>query len=422
MFRPSRTTVLIMTADRIARVDMRSSSASDVIDKWESDRPTGCGFAESVLAAVQLGSRRCGPLHILTEDIWCGSVTLSDEVVAAVPDDQLHQTLALEAEFESGVSPFDCHVGALQIERAGGTTTWELVQADASAIRSIQEQLPRWAGRIIAVGPVGTNTRLSWRLQGPDETVGGVAGLATTAIERETSESLARLWWAKYSQSPEEVLAARITSAQSPIFERRQVGVLAAGIVVLFGVIADVWSDGSLAASNLTLAQTVKQEQQLRQQVETLKAQHQRWQKEQERRLAEEANRQRRLANAKRQQLSFDARRRRPVELLQALSMTADEAHWVQQIDLDENGAAIGGVAIDQVTVTKLATAIEQQLRPVDWQLRAADITPLPESPLVRFRLEMTCDRAPSAVFGDQGTDGKGGDDGRDERGTGNVR
>lgn len=393
-----RHTVLIITSDRLVRVDLRLHGAVDVIAKWEAQRPAGSELADSVLAAIHLGKHRRGRLYVLTEDVWCGSVTLVDEVIAAVPAEHLDQTLALEAEFESGLSPFDSAIGAARIDRADGASTWRVTQVDANVLNSISERLPRWAGPLVCIGPVDTGGEASCPLKS-SETLRGVS--QQNSAEKNPAfawDVVARQWLTQFLEAPQKVLAARLPVTRYTASQQRRVGVMAAGIAVLICIGVELCSDQVLATSQADLRQTVEQERQLRRQFELVDSERRAIQQSEAQRLEAEKTRQRQLAEFEDRRMAYEARRRRPGELLRALSSTADAKHWVQQISLDREGATIDGVAVDSGAITALAGALEQQLNPATWRLRAADISPLMDMPLVRFRIELMADQADASV------------------------
>lgn len=101
-------TIVVITENVLARVDMRPGRAFAVTGSWSQQKPSELSREDSLRYALDLSSRPAAKVWLLTDQVWNGVVNLPNEFYGALSETQLTQALGLEAEVLSGFSAFDC--------------------------------------------------------------------------------------------------------------------------------------------------------------------------------------------------------------------------------------------------------------------------------------------------------------------------
>ena len=308
MFSQHTYTIIVVTLDAIARVDLLSGNSVEVVQSSRVNRSPQAELGDAVRTGLGLGPKKCGRVYILSDDFWSGRVSLANEIVDAVTDDQLAQTLALEAEHESGISPFESHLGYVRDSSIDGQTTWWVTQAESVQLHAIAAAVPNWAKSVVGF----SSTALATPSESTDK-----EPLDTTSSE--SCDALAQAWLNNYLSAEHELPVICLKSQPWTDKHRRKICLLTAVGALALCVVFHTHGTRQVAGANAELLKLVTLEKQLRVELddsEALARQYQEVKHQQEaqaRQLDEHRNR----------QIEYAANRKRPVQLLQGLAQYA---------------------------------------------------------------------------------------------------
>jgi len=380
MFSQRQHTILFITFDAVTRVDLLSGGKTvEVLRSSRSHRPEHAMLGDAVKVGLGLGSSKCGHVYILSDELWSGKVSLADEIVGVVDEQQIEQTLSLEAEYESGISPFDSRLGYAIASPVDGQKTWWVTQAELSQLSQIAAATPRWPGKIIGVSSPASFGRDSeddlaarWDLNSSD-----------------SCGEFAKAWLTEYLSDKAKLPVIHLRNQSWIENRQRPIGMLAAAMALLTCIALHDNGNRQLASTRMQFLQLVEQEKKLRLVLNEYEESSRRVRevKQQNEKLdaAQSLQRDARL----RDHMRYAAMRTRPVQLLRALAESADPGHWLQSIRLTELQAVISGVAVDSTSVTLSAQRLESALGSSKWLVQPAKISIDEASRLVRFEMTL---------------------------------
>lgn len=363
-------TIVVLSTTTIARIDLRVADGIDVVGAWEGQRSPDAELPQAFLEALDLASHDATVVHLLSDEFWTGTVTLSAEVVAAVEEQQIDQAIALEIEYESGVPAFESQLTKFPLQPDGvGVKTWRVLQASNATLESLRACLPLWNGRTIHLGAIPTDAAEAGNGNDLNQCIGWASA------------------WLELFLAGRE---GRLTlDVQRPLWNQRRQTMLT-GVLALSAIVG-CWSHHRSLNTELT-----RGKQELRSIAEQKKTVAGKL-KQHELRQADRAKHQSEQADRIRQQMNDAAlrsqhariredRRQRPGELLRGLNFTAHEDHWISKIQFDLSGAVVSGVAADSGAIGRLTTQLHGELASSRWQVMPAAMS-LGDFGLVRFEI-----------------------------------
>lgn len=336
-------TVLLIYGETIARVDLSARGTVEVLRSAQMDRPSSGGWAASVQAAAGLQTVPCGRVWILSDEFWSGPVSLSAEVLAAVPDGQLAQALALEAEFDSGYNPFDSQLAYVAVaSQETDASTWRVLQVESALIATLQDAVSQLRGRLAGLAAVHD----------------AIPETSTDSGQRVGADPsrLAQQWLSSVLDDEKRMPVIRLAAPTLSEHQQTRYGLLAAAAALTL-----CWLTYSRTQSTIADLQSAVT------QIETRQDQFNRQLRQNEllaKRAQELAQQNEFQLEAQQQRLVWrqhqrDELRRWPLELLQALASTASQDHWLQEIELSDSKVSLRGIALTPMAVMTLAQRLE---------------------------------------------------------------
>ena len=154
MARSKIKTLLLLTSTTLARVDLRGVGRStQVTGVWSRPRQESSSIADLVEAAFRAGEKTRGDVYVLSTSFWTGPVSLAREITAGLSDDDIAQSIALEAESFSGIPAFDSQIAHSSISPdAVGNSRWWVTQLDLGELAQIEDAVRNLGGRLAGVG------------------------------------------------------------------------------------------------------------------------------------------------------------------------------------------------------------------------------------------------------------------------------
>lgn len=384
MTSPHPHTIVLVTDDWVARVDMTADEAIELVEANQWDRADDAGIGDSVTLALRDRPRPAGNVWVLTDEVWSGPVSLNPDVAKAITDDQLDQALALEAEQESGISPFDSRLGFVEVESLEGQARWWVTQAERSQWDEIhaavvERQVDLSGLAAIAVSLESDEPVSDWR-----------EGISASP------ESLAQNWLTRHLSDAVSapIIGEAHAPAVGPSTRRWVVMAVAAFFLICFAVHVDGKRRLSRAANVLTEIEGY--EKQLRRQLDASEALARRTLDVQAKRVAAQQAETLRRSDLNRRRTQRSAIRRRPCQVLDALAATADSGHWIQGIEMSEHRVLLTGVAVDSGVIAMLAQNLESHLGRHAWRVQPAKWSRDGSNDLVRFELTLIPRDAPA--------------------------
>lgn len=129
MKRATASTIIVVTASRIARADFEGGAMNARV----APRAADASSVDSVRAALALGGRAAGKTWVLSRDVFVQTVSLNPAQTAGLTPDQLGRALSFEVEPFSGFSLAEAVV-AFHEDAPGAFTVIEMPRSDREAI------------------------------------------------------------------------------------------------------------------------------------------------------------------------------------------------------------------------------------------------------------------------------------------------
>lgn len=154
MARTKIKTILLLTSTTLARVDLRGTGdRTQVIGVWSRPRQESASIGDLVEAAFRSGGKTHGDIFVLSTSFWTGPVSLAREITAGLSDEDIAQSIALEAESFSGIPAFDSQIAHSSISPdAVGNLRWWVTQLDLGELAQIEDTIKKLGGRLAGVG------------------------------------------------------------------------------------------------------------------------------------------------------------------------------------------------------------------------------------------------------------------------------
>ncbi|MCA9216158.1 MAG: hypothetical protein KDB27_23985 [Planctomycetales bacterium] len=377
MFQQPLYTIVLVTYDTIARVDVRPGDAYDVAYSFRIDRPSQSDLSDAVMTAISHGPKQCGRLIILSDEFWTGAVMLANEIVREVNGEQLEQALALEAEPESGISPFESRLGFVIDSTNDSQTTWRVVQAEFEQVKQIATAAQQ-AGRVYAYSSLSATEFADVSIDSSTDT--------STA---EACEELVVQWLREFRS---ENGVAAITDAARSVLEEHAGRVKGAMAVAAIMCCAChyVLSERNIAHTLQHCQQLADSEKQLRIEIDAAEKNNRETLEVSRQRETTRVAFERQIANAQAIRDEFNSTRRRPVQILSALANTAGREHWIQTIHFVDNQVCVTGLALDNRAVLHFATRVEVELNGTNWFVHPTSMSIDDKTSLVRFEVVLS--------------------------------
>lgn len=372
-------TVLVVTPDTIARIDLRSGRSLQVLQSWHEPRPAGLTWSLAARQALCLGPERRTPLYVLVSELWSGVVSLERRVVDAIDEDQLEQTLRLELEYESGISAFESRLGKVLIGEDETGHTWRVVQADTSQLDNLATAAPDRRRRVLAVAKLPVN----------DPSIANEVGDSSDAWSHEQCVEEAKEWLQAHLAGERREPAITLEHGGWTVQQRRTASVSLAVATVVLCLAHYVHTSRGLSRVERELATLVRQRDQLSRELRQQEAITSRVAEAKLRRSANIEEKTKQIAALRRMQFQRRGRQSRPISLLQALSRTTNEAHCIVSIRILDSHAQVSGWALDATSLQAFAKQLERELAGAGWLVRPATMS-LDETRLIRFEIKLT--------------------------------
>ncbi len=368
-------TILIVTVDTLARVDLLSGNLDQVVCSARINRHGNLDFTDGIRAALALGPQKCGHLVILSDEFWTGQVCLANEIVTVIADDQLEQTLALEAEFESGLSAFDSRLGYVRVDSSDNQTTWWVTQAASTQLDAAEAILAKLTRKLIGFGSSMIEPPSSDNLESQEST------LATV----ESCIDLARQWQSKFLSEPNHAPLIRPLPTEPSETQQWRTGIAIAFVVFFLCLALHLYGEQRLSKLIVVEARLAQEETQVKAGIEQQESRSRAEQEDRRKRESEQEIQTQRLNELRRVQSEYEVMRRRPLQVLKALAATAFASHWIRRIDWQEKSVVLSGIAMDHGAVLRFVEQVESQLDSSHWGVQPAKISINPSNDLVFF-------------------------------------
>lgn len=344
--RSQQHTIVLSQDDSVFRVDflVRPQQTPQIAD-CRQVADTHLPLAQAVKQSLHQGTRPRGKVWILTNTAWTGTVSLENAVVAAIDSSELEQAIGIEAEFDSGLSPFESRQCAQPHEATAAESVWSVLQLagqDLADVESAAKSQGLWLSGIAAM-PRPTNAD-SHQLTSQD------------------AEQIAQDWLQAHLAAPE--LSLFIPGDNAELRTRRERRILAAAMFasILACFVAQVWLQNELRLASKQhtdwVARTTHSEARLNGDRKAIQRLDQ-----SRRELKEQLEKSERLVAARRlYEVSQAARRNTASQLMDGLQATAKPQHWIQHLHLDNQVATLSGVALSTTDVIQLAASLQAAL------------------------------------------------------------
>ncbi|TVS14561.1 MAG: hypothetical protein EA424_18970 [Planctomycetaceae bacterium] len=427
---PKPLTILLITAERLVRADLRLGGRAPDCQLVSQPRPAVDDLPSLVELALRLNASRPKRVLLLTTEAWTQTLSMAAGAAAGMAEEEVAAALAFEAEPFSGVSAFDSLATSLPLPRTADEPQFWFTQIAASQREmleyvvseaggsligiahpaglpvAIHDQAPAswqrvelWPDSVVCLrrdgrGPLHThviNTNpqsLTWQqdaeywfgqfdppelcetLVGSDRAIGFGMEQADGAQHDLADEAVIRRWMSGWAQHALERRAEVPILRPAPKTMANSTRLAIAGMIGVAMLILCVghyhWSEAAAQAANQRVAE-------LRQPAEEL-AQAQAEADDLERQLTTLNN------QVDRMQASVDAclramdwNRRRMGQLLTALAASDPNRLVIQAIDTRREGIRIRGISRRPETANQLAARLATELQPLGLRVSAPD-------------------------------------------------
>jgi hypothetical protein len=317
----------------------------------------------------------CRYVWVLTDEAWSGRITLSKAIVNAIDPSAIEQTLALEAEQESGISPFDSRLSFVRLSENDDATTWWVTHVEKSLWDDVESSVALSAGQLAGLTAITLSSDDSLPTADPEREAESVA-----------DESFAVSWLSDHLS--DRISIPVITKSEHTHIDREpsQGRLIAAALILAICFCVDWYGSARVSQASFALSQLSAEETELLGMLKRAKADAQHVSQAKltvEARRAADVQRQIRVQASQSQRI---AQRQRPIELLDSLAVTANATHWITHIEMTPERFTLHGLAVNSEAVTKLSQAIEAELGHRHWRVEPAQMSSNLEN-LIEFEL-----------------------------------
>lgn len=403
---PSHTLVLVLDS-LVARIDFEGWRKPRLGQVWTqalsssltSSQPASAtpGLPSAVAQGLRLGPKPAKNVSVASTHFWTDILQLPLEVVSLATDNEIGQALALEAEMESGISPFDCQVAW---HRLGGQLDGEsfcTTQVSNSLMSELQKTVHSQGSRLCRVshpiardllGGTWAADRLlenlgNWRQMDHSKKLSSGFGEGEPGWIQEFASDWARLIRLPASRAPMLIDLHPDSGAVRVMVES---GLIAAATILG----ASFWH----FQTRLHVSQVEQSIQQYEQQLaqydrevsesEKLESQLVRFRKQSQ--ATQEARRQAEQRSRWAAQVAARENARWSL-LLDSMAQCSGEC-WVQRVDSTDQSTELSGMAPSQSAAHTFAARMAESLHGSGWFVAPAETQPLP-SGLFQFRIAL---------------------------------
>lgn len=388
LFAHQKHSILLITSESIARVDLCAGKLPTVLAAHTAPRPEFTELATAVGQALALGQSQRGKVWIFTDQLWSGRVALPADVVHAVAPAQLTQTLALEAEYDSGISPFTSLTSQLASQESSpvkslAERSWWVTQVDQAQYESIIAAFPKWAGSLAGLAAFSDAPK-EFSLHLPSLPVGPVHQLTASELGE-----IATQWHALATARPARIPVIHPPQRGIDRQRQQQLSLVGAALAVLLCIAHFAATRTQQTDLSLSLTELSAHETQLKKQIDQLDRTVRSTEADAKLENAKREAETQRTVETRRRVTEHDAARRFPSFLLQALSTTAYPEHHLSKIELGRDRVTLSGIALNGSSVAKLAQDLDQQLAAVAWRVQPPELSAAGLGSLVSFKLTL---------------------------------
>lgn len=157
MARSGPLTILLITAERLVRADIRTGRGAPACQIYRETRPVVDDLPSLVEEAIHLGPKKLSRVLLLCSDFWTQTLPLAAETAVGMSEAELPQALAFEAEPFSGISAFDSLGSSVTLPVEDGERQFWFTQVMASIREQVEYTVQQAGGKLIGVAhPSGT--------------------------------------------------------------------------------------------------------------------------------------------------------------------------------------------------------------------------------------------------------------------------
>lgn len=371
-------TVILVADDAVSRIDFDCGHSLEIVRSSTANRPDSLELGDAVRAALSLGPYCDGKIWVLTDELWSGYVSLENQVATAIEPDRLDQTLALEAEYESGISPFDSRLCAVPIDPVDGKPTWWVTQTEMAQWHAVRAAIQSADGELAGLTTIP-------ELSSNEEFPANGEFLSDEVRDR-LVDSLAAQWLDVHLSSDISIPVISCSPSTGTQKQRIPASVLVPALILISCFALNLYGERQLIKGNADVARLDQRETELIRDAATKSLRLSKIKQQQD--ATRYSENQRRL-QFRRAQAEYAARRNRPTEVLRALAATVHPGHWIRSIDLNEEQVVLSGLAIDHDSVSSFAQHIESELDRVAWFVHPAKMSIDLATHLVHFELTL---------------------------------
>jgi hypothetical protein len=147
-----RHSLLLIDNSTVARVDLTGRRHFKAGVPVFEPRRAGSTLQDAVIQASRLGSKRLGPVSVISPAFWTDILLLPDDVVRVAMPDEIRQALALDSEAETGLSSFDSQLAFQQLESDNrGGTKFLATQVSDSQLSTLAQVIRACGSRLHSV-------------------------------------------------------------------------------------------------------------------------------------------------------------------------------------------------------------------------------------------------------------------------------
>lgn len=144
--------IVWLSARRIVRADFRPGARGmTLVDLREDQRPASDEPGTLVDAALRLSSRRARRVAVLSSELSAQVLEVGQDIVQSVPEADLAQVLAFEAETLTGLSAFESVISHQPLPGTPEERRFWIVQAQTVQRDQIAEAVRRYGARLLGV-------------------------------------------------------------------------------------------------------------------------------------------------------------------------------------------------------------------------------------------------------------------------------
>jgi hypothetical protein len=399
-------TLLIITNSQMARIDFFGRRRVRVGKIRVENKPNN-GLASSVSEALALIPNRPGLVSILTSLVWSEVLYLQKDVVSIASTRERQQALAIDAEAESGISPFESQVVSVQLgTKERDAVPFCVTQVANTQIDELAQLLRFHKSRLFCIAhPIAIDLancqsacseeidRLLQRWN--DDSPTGMASDFTATEVAHAADIWANLIGRRTGQAEHRSTDPLWIKPLEPTVDHRQVVALSASLAVLviFGCTQfNAHTRSYLNSIKQSIVKIERQQSERSNNLDAIKKTELRLNQLRKDALEAEAIRE---TSERQVRLAATHQARRSIRwsgLLDGLAESAEDC-WVKEIKFDSGRTIVHGFAPGNASAHSFAGRVERRLQETGWVVSPA-ATALSDNGLVEFFVTLAADKA----------------------------